>query len=55
MTKVYAGNNHSMAIGGNFEMYVWGDGESGQLGKNISMSESPIQIDEINKFEIRSG
>ena len=53
--KIYAGNNHSMAIGKGFEVYVWGDGEYGQLGKLLTKSDSPIKVECLSKWEIVSG
>ena len=55
INKIYAGNNHSMAIGANCEVFVWGDGESGQLGRSLTKSDTPIQVDDLSKFEIKSG
>jgi len=53
--KIYAGRNHSMAIGQNNEVYVWGDGEFGQLARSLTKSDTPIQVDDLIKYEIKSG
>lgn len=45
LVKVYAGYSHSMAISNAHELYVWGDGKSGQLVKVIRKSDEPLLIE----------
>jgi len=44
-----------MAITDTSEVYVWGDGSSGQLGVNKTKSEEPFPIDEFAGKNVKKG
>ena len=55
IAHVYAGYDHSMAIGINHEVFVWGDGSKGQLGRDSKMSNKPIQVVELINYYVNNG
>jgi len=38
-----------MAIGKNCEVFVWGDGSQGQLGRDNKISNKPIEVQELQQ------
>jgi alpha-tubulin suppressor-like RCC1 family protein len=54
--KIYSGNFHSMAISKDvFEVYTWGDGSKGQLGRRGEMSAEPDIVEELTGKDIIKG
>ena len=54
--KIYAGSAHSMAISCDvFEVYTWGDGSKGQLGKRGEMCFEPGIVDDLCGKDIIKG
>lgn len=54
-SKIYVGFEHSMAISKNNEIFVWGDGESGQLGRHLYKSDEPLTVDDLMGREVIKG
>ncbi len=54
-TKIYCGYGHCMAIGKDREVYTWGDGSKGQLGKGLGDSSEPSVVDGLSGKEIIKG
>ena len=54
--KIYCGYAHSMAIAkGVNQVYTWGDGSKGQLGKRSSEINDPSEVDDLTGIEILKG
>lgn len=54
--KIYCGYGHSMAIAKNiYEVYTWGDGSKGQLGKGSSDFADPSVVEELSGRGIVKG
>lgn len=54
-SKIYAGFEHSMAISNSHEIFVWGDGESGQLGSLLHKCNEPLIVDDLMGRDIVKG
>lgn len=55
VNKIYAGYEHSMAISVVHEIFVWGAGKSGQLGRILDKSDEPLAIDDLAGREVIKG
>ncbi len=55
INKIYAGYSHSMAITKTSEIFVWGDGKLGQLGRAITSSNEPLAIDDLSGRDVIKG
>lgn len=55
VVKVYTGYAHGMAITDTYEVFLWGDGSSGQLGANKTKSEEPFPVDELAGKNVKKG
>lgn len=54
--KIYCGYGHCMAIENDtHEVYTWGDGSKGQLGKGLGDSSEPSVVDELSGKDIIKG
>jgi alpha-tubulin suppressor-like RCC1 family protein len=54
--RVYAGYSHSMAIAKEIqEVYTWGDGSKGQLGRRVTECFEPAIVDELSGRDICKG
>jgi len=54
--KIYCGYGHSMAIAKDIhEVYTWGDGSKGQLGKGNNEFCDPSVVDELSGRDIVKG
>ena len=54
VAAVAAGDNHSLALSSNGDVFAWGSNGSGQLGNGTTTSSSPLHV-EINKTAIAAG
>lgn len=55
MKKIYAGYNNSMSISVGGECFIWGDGQSGQLCKHITIADEPSLIEQLSGKEVIKG
>jgi len=55
IVKIYTGYAHAMAITDTSEVYLWGDGSSGQLGVNKTRSDEPFPVDELAGKNVKKG
>jgi alpha-tubulin suppressor-like RCC1 family protein len=55
INKIYSGYSHSMAITKTSEIFVWGDGKLGQLGRAITSSNEPLAIDDLSGRDVIKG
>lgn len=53
--KIYCGYAHSMTISNENEVYTFGDGSKGQLGKVNSDYSNPSTVDELMGKDIVKG
>ena len=54
--KIYCGYGHSMSIAKDInEVYTWGDGSKGQLGKRGEDFSEPSVVDELSGRDIIKG
>ncbi len=44
-----------MAIGINSEVWVWGDGSKGQLGRGRNRSNKPVSMDDLIGCNAKNG
>lgn len=55
-SKIYCGYGHSMSIAKDInEVYTWGDGSKGQLGKRGEDFSEPSVVDELSGRDIIKG
>jgi alpha-tubulin suppressor-like RCC1 family protein len=55
VNKIYAGYAHSMAITKTYEIFVWGDGKMGQLGRSLRKAEEPLSVDDLSGRDVVKG